>query len=187
MRTNAYPLTHPKCKLDKTYIWRYLRKSTTSSFAPGISLTCPSDVPLQQSRYIASPGISCGWNKLFPRQSDIVFNPGGSVNLNTPQLQINLGRKIERGRENLGILEGEQTIAIASGSITWYPKWVCKSTLLMKQVCVGWVCIHPNVNKECLSWNSKRASSSVVVQESEVAVCGGISRYPMIKALLRWY
>ena len=30
---------------------------------------------------------------------------------------------------------------MASGSVAWYGKWVCRSTELRKQVCVGCVCL----------------------------------------------
>jgi hypothetical protein len=95
---------------------------------------------------------------------------------------------MSHGRQEiyLGCFDGEHTIAIASGSMIWYPTWVCKSTLLMKHVCVGWVWIHPKVNREWVSWKSKTEASSVVLQESDVDVWGGMRRVPIMKALLRY-
>lgn len=41
-----------------------------------------------------------------------------------------------------GVCFGAQTIAIASGNMSWYEQCVCKSTELKKQVCDG-----------CVYWN----------------------------------
>lgn len=46
-----------------------------------------------------------------------------------------------------GVYRGAQTMAMLSGIMTWYPAWVCISRELMKQVCVGWVWIHPTTRR----------------------------------------
>ena len=75
-------------------------------------------------------------------------------------------------------------MAIASGSMTWYPELVCRSRLDRKHDCDGCVWIHPQTSKSLLSQKSKSAlsPSSVVSQVSEVDVWSGTMRWVMKRA-----
>lgn len=82
-----------------------------------------------------------------------------------------------------GVLLGAQTIAILSDIIVWYPKCVCRSRLLMKHVCVGWVWIQPSTIRSSLEQYSNKATSFTVSQVSLVLICSGITTREMNRAL----
>ena len=57
----------------------------------------------------------------------------------TPAVSLSVSQTKSRGSwmAYLGCFVGAQTMAMLSGIMTWYPTWVCRSLLLIKQVCVG--------------------------------------------------
>lgn len=91
--------------------------------------------------------------------SNIVFNPGGSVNRNIPKFGVDLGA---------------HTTANDSGSIRWKPECVWRSTEDMKHDWDGCVCIQPRVIRFRSSVNCMTNSSSSMVQVSLVECCFGI-------------
>jgi hypothetical protein len=128
------------------------RKSTSSNSIPSASKTCPG---LSASVYTF--GSLCGWKSPVWRQLSTELIPGGSVKRNTPQLYVAVSPLLcitahtimcmMEEQTHSGVLLGAQTIAILSGIIIWYPQWVCRSRLLIKQVCVGCVWIQPSTIK----------------------------------------
>lgn len=81
-------------------------------------------------------------------------------------------------------LEGAQTMAMDSLSMSWYEPWVWRSTEDMKHDWVGWVWIHPSRIRSCVSKYSNNSSSWVVWHVSGVDSWWGIIRWVMKKAFL---